>query len=126
MDLQLKNRLSLVTGSTAGIGFAIAGALVAEGANIIVNGRSQGSVDDAISKLSAGAAGDLIGFAGDLSKGEVAEQLAQEHPGVEILVNNWAFLSLCLSKIFQTMTGDVFMRLMSSAECVLAACICQR
>ena len=88
MDLQLKNRLSLVTGSTAGIGYAIAEALAADGANVIINGRSQESVDDAINKLSAGVAGELIGFAGDMSKGEIAEQLAQEHPGVEILVNN--------------------------------------
>jgi NAD(P)-dependent dehydrogenase (short-subunit alcohol dehydrogenase family) len=88
MDLQLKNKLSLVSGSTAGIGYAIAAALAAEGANVIVNGRSQASVDDAISKLSAGAAGELIGFAGDLTQATVAEQLVQAHPGVEILINN--------------------------------------
>ena len=88
MDLQLKNKLALVTGSTAGIGYAIAEALAADGANVIINGRSHASVDEAIAKLSVGAAGELIGFAGDLSRGVVAEQLAQEHPGVEILVNN--------------------------------------
>ena len=88
MDLQLKSKLCLVTGSTAGIGYAIAEALAADRANVIINGRSQGSVDDAIAKLSAAAAGELIGFAGDLSRAEVAQQLAQEHPGVEILVNN--------------------------------------
>ncbi len=88
MDLQLKNRLSLVSGSTAGIGFAIAEALAAEGAKVIINGRSQASVDDAIAKLSAGADGELIGFAGDLTRADVAEQLVQVHPGVEILINN--------------------------------------
>lgn len=88
MDLQLKNKIALVSGSTAGIGYAIAKALAAEGANVIVNGRKQASVDDAIGKLSAGAAGELIGFAGDLTRADVAGQLAQSHPGVEILVNN--------------------------------------
>lgn len=88
MDLQLNNRLSLVTGSTAGIGYAIAAALAAEGARVIVNGRSQESVDRALVELTPDAQGELIGFAGDLSKAEAAQALAQEHPGVEILVNN--------------------------------------
>ncbi|MFK8068492.1 MAG: SDR family NAD(P)-dependent oxidoreductase [Gammaproteobacteria bacterium] len=88
MDLQLKNKLSLVTGSTAGIGYAIAETLAAEGAKVIINGRSQGSVDNAIAKLSPGVAGELIGFAGDLSTQEAAEQLVQEYPNVEILINN--------------------------------------
>lgn len=88
MDLQLKNRLALVTGSTAGIGYAIAEALAGEGARVIVNGRTQASVDGAVTRLAAGVAGELIGFAGDLSKSEIAEQLAKAHPNVEILVNN--------------------------------------
>lgn len=45
MDLQLNNRLALVSGSTAGIGYSIAEALLREGARVIVNGRSQASVD---------------------------------------------------------------------------------
>ena len=88
MDLQLRNRLSLVTGSTAGIGYAIAEALAAEGAEVIINGRSQESVDQAIATLSPGAARKLRGFAGDLSTAEDAERLAREHPDVEILINN--------------------------------------
>lgn len=88
MDLELKNRLSLVTGSTAGIGYAIAEALTSEGARVIINGRSQKSVDSAITKLASNAAGELIGFAGDLSTKEAAEQLVKEHPDVDILVNN--------------------------------------
>jgi NAD(P)-dependent dehydrogenase (short-subunit alcohol dehydrogenase family) len=88
MDLQLQNKLSLVTGSTAGIGFAIAEALAGEGANVIINGRSQQSVDDAIGKLRQKASGNLIGFAGDLSREDVAEKLAREHPDVDILVNS--------------------------------------
>lgn len=88
MDLQLNSKLSLVTGSTAGIGYAIAKALASEGARVIINGRSQKSVDNAIAKLATNVEGELIGFAGDLSTQEAAEQLAQEHPNVEILVNS--------------------------------------
>lgn len=88
MDLQLKNRLSLVTGSTAGIGYAIAETLVSEGARVIITGRSQGSVDKAITQLTPTATGELLGFAGDLARAEVAEQIAQKYPGVEILINN--------------------------------------
>jgi NAD(P)-dependent dehydrogenase (short-subunit alcohol dehydrogenase family) len=88
MDLQLKDRLSLVTGSTAGIGYAIAEALASEGARVIINGRSQESVDKAIAKLAPKAAGEVLSFAGDLSEAEIAEQIAQKHPDVEILVNN--------------------------------------
>jgi NAD(P)-dependent dehydrogenase (short-subunit alcohol dehydrogenase family) len=50
MDLQLKNKTALVTGSTAGIGLAIAQALVKEGASVIVNGRTQPRVDEAVKK----------------------------------------------------------------------------
>ncbi len=88
MDLQLTNTLSLVTGSTAGIGYAIAEALASEGARVIINGRSQQSVDKALSQLALKSTGELIGFAGDLSTEAAAEQFAQKHPGVEILVNN--------------------------------------
>jgi NAD(P)-dependent dehydrogenase (short-subunit alcohol dehydrogenase family) len=88
MDLKLKNKLALVSGSTAGIGFAIAAALSREGARVIVNGRTQAAVDKAIATLNAEAAGELLGFAGDLSEASQAEELARRHPQVEILVNN--------------------------------------
>ncbi|MEK7914939.1 SDR family oxidoreductase [Burkholderia contaminans] len=88
MDLNLKGKLALVSGSTAGIGRAIAGTLAQEGARVIVNGRLQSSVDEAVEQLKAETGGDVVGFAGDLSTAEAADQLAQRHPGVEILVNN--------------------------------------
>ncbi|MDP3872295.1 MAG: SDR family oxidoreductase [Methyloversatilis sp.] len=84
MDLQLKNRLALVSGSTAGIGYAIAEALLREGARVIVNGRTQVAVDAAVAKLGVGA----IGFAGDLASAAGADALAQAHPDIDILVNN--------------------------------------
>ncbi|KQV50255.1 oxidoreductase [Pelomonas sp. Root1217] len=88
MDLQLKNRLALVSGSTAGIGFAIAQSLAAEGARVIVNGRMQPAVDAAVTSIQATTGQEALGFAGDLSQPDVAEALVREHPGIEILVNN--------------------------------------
>ena len=88
MDLQLKGRLALVSGSTAGIGHAIASALAAEGARVIVNGRTQASVDAAVAGMRTGEGGAVLGFAGDLSDAATAEALVARHPGIEILVNN--------------------------------------
>ncbi|MCE4554196.1 SDR family NAD(P)-dependent oxidoreductase [Roseateles cellulosilyticus] len=88
MDLQLKNRLALVSGSTAGIGHAIAQSLAAEGARVIVNGRTQPAVEAAVAAIEAATGNRPLGFAGDLSQAEAAEALVRTHPGIEILVNN--------------------------------------
>ena len=90
MDLGLKDKLALVTGSTAGIGLAIATALVREGARVIINGRSQTPVDDVVAMLKSTTGGSVEGFAGDLSSATSADELARHYPGVEILVNNLA------------------------------------
>ncbi len=88
MDLQLRNRLALVTGSTAGIGFAIAESLTAEGARVIVNGRTDDAVDRAVAQLTEATSCSVLGFAGDLSDAAAAERLSDRFPDVEILVNN--------------------------------------
>ncbi len=88
MDMGLKGRLALVSGSTAGIGYAIAEAFSREGACVIVNGRNQASVDTAVSAIHSMTGNKVLGFAGDLSKAEVAEALVREFPNIEILVNN--------------------------------------
>jgi NAD(P)-dependent dehydrogenase (short-subunit alcohol dehydrogenase family) len=88
MDLNLNGKLALVSGSTAGIGFSIAETLAAEGARVIVNGRSQAGVDAAVGAIRKSTNKDVFGFAGDLAQGSVAEALARQHPGIEILVNN--------------------------------------
>jgi NAD(P)-dependent dehydrogenase (short-subunit alcohol dehydrogenase family) len=88
MDLQLKNKLALVTGSTAGIGLAIATTLAQEGARVIVNGRKQEAVDKVVAGLKSDTGADVLGFAGDLSAADVANEVAQRYPDVEILVNN--------------------------------------
>lgn len=88
MDLQLTNRLALVSGSTAGIGFAIAEALSREGARVIVNGRQQASTEAAAAKIKASTGHEVLAFAGDLGNAANAEQLVRKYPGIEILVNN--------------------------------------
>jgi|SRR5271166_3228853 len=85
MDLQLGGKLALVTGSTAGIGFAIAEALAKEGARVIVNGRTQKRVDEAVAKL---AGNHVEGLAADLGTAAGAEETIRRFPDVEILVNN--------------------------------------
>jgi NAD(P)-dependent dehydrogenase (short-subunit alcohol dehydrogenase family) len=87
MDLELKDKTALISGSTAGIGRAIAAGLAAEGASVIVNGRTEEAVQRTVKELS-GAAGKVLGFAGDLSDAAVAEALAEKHSKVDIVVNN--------------------------------------
>ncbi len=88
MDLQLKGKLALVSGSTAGIGYAIAETLAAEGARVIVNGRKQEGVDAAVAAIRKATNGDVLGYAGDLADAGAAEALVRQHAGIEILVNN--------------------------------------
>lgn len=75
MDLQLKHKLALVTGSTAGIGNAIASSLAREGARVIVSGRTPAAVDAAVARMKSHTGGEIEGFAGDLSVAAVAEEL---------------------------------------------------
>ena len=82
MDLNLQGKLALVSGSTAGIGFAIASTLAQEGARVIVNGRSQSSVDDVVARLKAETGSDVLGFAGDLGTAAAADELATRYPDV--------------------------------------------
>ena len=88
MDLQLKGKIALISGSTAGIGNAIATSLAREGAKVIVNGRTEKAVDGAVAAMKAATGGDVLGFPGDLSSASVAEKLPKLHPVVDILVNN--------------------------------------
>ena len=88
MDLGLKGKRAFVSGSTAGIGFAIASALASEGARVVVNGRTQPAVDQAIGRIRSATGLEAHGFVGDISLASAAEDLARRHPNVEILVNN--------------------------------------
>jgi NAD(P)-dependent dehydrogenase (short-subunit alcohol dehydrogenase family) len=108
VDLKLTGKLALVTGSTAGIGFAIAELLAAEGARVIVNGRTQAGVDTALDALRKSTNKDGIGFAGDIADAAVAEALVRTHPGIEILVNN---LGIFEPKPFEEIPDEDWRRL---------------
>lgn len=89
MNFNLQDKLALVSGSTKGIGFAIVQGLAREGARVVLNGRSQASVDAALAKLREQQPDARVeGFAGDLSQPSVIAELVRLHPQVDVLVNN--------------------------------------
>jgi len=89
MNLELKNKTALISGSTKGIGFAIASQLAAEGAHVMVNGRTDEAVASALQQIRQTVPeAKLDGFAGDLSSVKATEELLKRLPSVEILVNN--------------------------------------
>jgi len=89
MNLELTNKTALISGSTKGIGFAIASQLAAEGARVIVNGRSEKTVNSALQQIrTAVPEAKVEGFAGDLASTTATEELIELFPAVDILVNN--------------------------------------
>ena len=89
MNLNLTGKTALVTGSTAGIGFAIAQTLAQEGARVLVNGRTQARVDAALTAIRKTVPdARLDGFAADLSKQAGCESVVQKFSGIDVLVNN--------------------------------------
>ena len=89
MDLELRHRRALVTGSTFGIGFAIAKGLAAEGAHVVINGRKSESVDKALARIRQEVPGAQVeGVAADASTAEGAQAVFARVPSVDILVNN--------------------------------------
>jgi hypothetical protein len=106
MNLQLDGKRALITGSTAGIGFAIAEALAQEGATVIVNGRTEGRVAESLKKLQ-NTRGKAEGLAADLGTAAGAEEAVRRFPEVEILVNN---LGIFEPKPFQEIPDEDWMR----------------
>jgi NAD(P)-dependent dehydrogenase (short-subunit alcohol dehydrogenase family) len=89
MNLELNDKTALISGSTKGIGFAIASRLGAEGARVIVNGRSDKAVALALKQIrQATPEAKLEGFAGDLASSNSVEELFKQFPALDILVNN--------------------------------------
>jgi len=108
MDLQLTDQLALISGSTKGIGLAIATGLAREGAKVIINGRSEKSVTDALAKIrSAVPNAKPEGFAGDLSDAATTAALVKRFPAVDILVNN---LGIFEPKPFEQIPDDDWRR----------------
>lgn len=89
MDLGLAGKQALVTGSTAGIGFATAEALATEGARVVINGRTAQRLESALSRLRQAVPDARVeGVAGDLSSAEGCAAVIAAHPELDILVNN--------------------------------------
>jgi NAD(P)-dependent dehydrogenase (short-subunit alcohol dehydrogenase family) len=88
MDLQLNDKTALVTGSTGGIGLAIARKLAVEGAKVTIAGRSQAKLDEAVESIRISGGTHVNGVVVDAATTEGAAALLKAAPFVDILVNN--------------------------------------
>ncbi len=92
MDLGLKNKRALVTGSSRGLGYATALALAKEGCKVAINGRDEAKIKAVAEKMSKETGAQVIGLAGDVSLADVPERLIQQtedaFDGLDILVTN--------------------------------------
>jgi len=102
MDLQLKGKSALISGSTKGIGLAIAKLLAAEGAKVILNGRTEAAIAEARKQVPGAE-----GVAADLATAQGCEAIAKRHPEVDILVNN---LGIFERKAFEDIGDDEWQR----------------
>jgi NAD(P)-dependent dehydrogenase (short-subunit alcohol dehydrogenase family) len=107
MDLQLLGKKALVTGSTAGIGLAIATALAREGADVVINGRTEARVAKAVSIIRAEASGSVSGIAADAGTKAGTEHLIERLADVDVLVNN---LGIFEPKPFEQIQDEDWLR----------------
>src|SRR6266481_8742241 len=104
MIVDLSNKRAIVTGSTAGIGFAIASGLAQSGAGVVINGRSQGSVDAATTRLAKKfPKAEIEGVAADLATASGVAAFLERAGEADILVNN---LGIFEPKPFGEITDD--------------------
>src|ERR1700677_454974 len=104
MRIDLTGNKAVVSGSTGGIGLAIAKGLSRAGASVVVNGRTQARVDAAIAEIKAELATAVVsGVAADLTTAAGAEALVTTAPDADVLVNNLGMIDL---KPFQELTDD--------------------
>jgi len=108
MNLNLSNKLALISGSTKGIGYSIAQSLAREGARVVINGRTPESVSAAVTQMrDALPTAKVETFAGDLSMDAATEELVHRFPTVDILVNN---LGIFEPKPFEQIPDDDWRR----------------
>jgi NAD(P)-dependent dehydrogenase (short-subunit alcohol dehydrogenase family) len=108
MNLELINKTALISGSTKGIGFSVASQLAAEGARVIVNGRTGATVDAALEQIRKDVPqANVDGFAGDLATAKATGDLTKGFPAVDILVNN---LGIYEPKGFEEITDEDWRR----------------
>lgn len=108
MHLQLNGKRALVTGSTAGIGFATAQGLAREGASVVINGRTTDRVDSALKRIrQAVPSADATGVAADLATAEGCALMTGRVPFVDILINNMGIFE---PKPFQQIPDEDWMR----------------
>lgn len=95
MDLKLNSKTAFISGSSQGIGFAIARQLLNEGADVVLNGREERKLYDAIAKLKQEFPHSAVsGIAADFSKAEEVHNLLNQLNDVDILVNNVGIFEL--------------------------------
>lgn len=110
MDLGLRGKTAVVTGSTAGIGLAIAAELAVEGARVVVNGRTRPRVDAAIAAVRARAPGaDVSGVAADLGTAAGGDAVVAAAPDVDVLVNN---VGIFEARAFPEIPDDAWSRIL--------------
>ncbi|MGB3373525.1 MAG: SDR family oxidoreductase [Microbacterium sp.] len=88
MDLHLAGRTAFISGSSGGIGYAIAQALAAEGARVVINGRDQHRLDIAVDRLHEHPQAEISGLAADFADADEVARLLRDLGDVDILVNN--------------------------------------
>jgi NAD(P)-dependent dehydrogenase (short-subunit alcohol dehydrogenase family) len=109
MDLGLEKKKAFVSGSTGGIGFAIAQSLANEGASVFINGRSQERVDAAISKIkSSNKKAEVQGIVADVAKREGTSKVLASLDSVDILINNFGIYEV---KPFEDISDEDWLRL---------------
>lgn len=95
MDLDIRGRTAFVSGSTQGIGYAVAAALAAEGARVVLNGRERTGVDAAVARLRAALPGaEVSGIPADFADPAQVDALLEQLPEVDVLVNNVGLFGL--------------------------------
>jgi len=110
MDLQLTNKTALVTGATAGIGWAIAKTLAREGVEVTITGRSPSKLDDAVASIKDAAPSAVVhGLVADLATPGGVQAVTAALPNVDILVNNLGFYE---AKPFAEITDDDWARML--------------